>query len=301
VRWAHLNYTRNVCVYTQNIWDWVSFTCRKNVQRKTWERKRKGLVMRQGMKARYNGKEVIFRSILPKNLSNIWDVMMSIWYEEAESLWANRKHTSSIISIFKKNGMVPATTKEELDKVLSEHPEIKEVFIDWTERPMQRSVCYESQEKDYSWKKKRHTLKNIVFAWDNKMIIGVSKTIGGKNHDYSMLKKSWFMDALLWYILWVDLWFQGIKKDFPNHNVNIPKKNYKKKPLTKGEIEENRLISSIRVIIENIIGWAKKYRIIANRYRNRTRWNFKTVYRNRKHMVMLIVCWLYNMWKLKII
>jgi len=26
--------------------------------------------------------------------------------------------------------MVPATTKEELDKVLSEHPEIKEVFID---------------------------------------------------------------------------------------------------------------------------------------------------------------------------
>lgn len=105
------------------------------------------------------------------------------------------------------------------------------------------------------------------------------------------------MAALCWLVIWVDLWFQGILKDYPHHNINIPKKNYKKKPLTEEEKEENRVISSIRVIIENIIGRAKKYRIIANRYRNRIIWNFKTVTKNKKHIVMLTVCWLYNLWK----
>jgi hypothetical protein len=46
--------------------------------------------------------------------------------------------------------MVPATTKEELGRILANYPEIKEVFIDGTERPVQRSINYENQKKDYS-------------------------------------------------------------------------------------------------------------------------------------------------------
>jgi hypothetical protein len=196
--------------------------------------------------------------------------------------------------------LVPATTKEELDKILLEHPEIKEIYIDWSERPVQRSLNYESQEKDYSGKKKRHTQKNMIIAWDNKMVLWIWETVWWKTHDYALLKKTWFMESLIGYILWVDLWFQWIKSDFPNHIINIPKKNYKNKPLTQEEKDENWIISSIRVVVENIIGWAKKYRIIANRYRNRTRWEFKTVRNNRKHMVMQVVCWLYNLWKSKL-
>lgn len=222
---------------------------------------------------------------------------MSIWYEKTKSIWTSREHPSTTVRSFKKNGMVPATTKEELAKILLEHPEIKEVYIDWVERPVQRNSDYESQEKDYSWKKKRHTKKNIVLAWNNKMIIWISETVWWKEHDYSMLKKSWLMDALLWYILWIDLWFQWIKNDFPNHITNIPKKNYKKNPLTQEEKDENWIIASIRVIIENIIWRAKKYWIIANKYRNRIRWEFRTVKNNRKHKIMQTVCWLYNLWK----
>jgi len=287
----------NVLISPLIIWDRVSFTCGKNVWKRTWEKERKSLVRWEIMKIRHNGKEDVFCFILSKNISSLWDLMMSVWYEKTKSIWTNRKHPSTITGSFKKNGMVPATTSEELDKVLSEHPEIKEIFIDWTERPIQRSSNYESQEKDYSWKKKRHTQKNIVVTWDNKMIIGVWKTMWWKNHDYPMLKESWFMEVLVWCALWVDLWFQGIEKDFPHHNVNIPKKNYKKRPLTQDEKDKNRIIASVRVIVENIFGRAKKYRIIANRYRNRIRWNFKTVKTNRKHIVMLIVCWLYNLWK----
>lgn len=193
--------------------------------------------------------------------------------------------------------MVPATTAEELGKFLSEHPEIKEIIIDWTERPVQRSSNYENQKKDYSGKKKKHTLKNLVVTGNNKMIVWISKTVWWKMHDYPMLKKSEFMSVLLWYVIFVDLWFQWIKKDFPWHNIFIPKKNYKNNPLTEEEKNENRLISSVRVVVENIIGRAKKYRIIANRYRNRTRWAFSTVTSNRKHLVMMVVCGLYNLGK----
>jgi len=129
------------------------------------------------------------------------------------------------------------------------------------------------------------------------MIVWISKTVWGKTHDYPMLKKSEFMSVLLWYAIFVDLWFQWIMKDFPWHNIFIPKKNYKNKPLTEEEKDENRLISSVRVVVENIIGRAKKYRIIANRYRNRTRWEFTTVTSNRKHLVMMVVCGLYNLGK----
>ena len=193
--------------------------------------------------------------------------------------------------------MVPAATAKELDKILSAHPEIKEILIDWTERSVQRSSDYEKQKKDYSWKKKKHTLKNLVITGENKMILWISKTEWGKIHDYKMLKKSGFMTVLLWHAIFVDLWFQWILKDYPWHNIFIPKKKYKNKPLSDEEKEDNMLISSIRVVVENIIGRAKKYRIITNRYRNRIRWNFTTVESNRKHIVMLIVCGLYNLWK----
>ena len=252
------------------------------------------------MKTKYYGEKVVLHTILPQNISNICYIVMSIWHEKAKSIWTSWKYTTSFIRSFKKNGMVPATTKEELDRILATHPEIKEVFIDGTERPVQKSSDYESQQKDYSWKKKRHTQKNLVITWDNKMILAIWETKWWKQHDYKLLKESWFMELLLWYILRVDLWFQWIKTDYPNHHVNIPKKNYKNNPLTQEEKDENWIISSIRVIVENIIWRAKKYWVIANKYRNRLRGNFKTVKSNRKHIVMLVVSWLYNIWKSKI-
>jgi hypothetical protein len=137
----------------------------------------------------------------------------------------------------------------------------------------------------------------MIIAWDNKMILWIWETVWWKNHDYQILKETRFMESLIWYLIWVDLWFQWIKNDFPNHNINIPKKGYKHKPLTQEDKDENWIISSIRVIIENIIWRAKKYWIIAMRYRNRMRWKFRTVKNNRKHVIMQIVCWLYNLWK----
>ena len=52
-------------------------------------------------------------------------------------------------------------------------------------------------------------------------------------------------------------------------NVEIPKKRSKKNPLTKEDRQQNRNISSKRVVIENIIREVKIFRIVAEKYRNR--------------------------------
>lgn len=49
----------------------------------------------------------------------------------------------------------------------------------------------------------------------------------------------------------------------------MPKKKSKKEPLTKADKKNNRILSSERVSNENIIGMVKRFKIIADRYRNR--------------------------------
>jgi hypothetical protein len=59
----------------------------------------------------------------------------------------------------------------------------------------------------------------------------------------------------------------GLQKIHPN--TLMPKKRTKKKPLTKEDKQRNRELSSKRVLNENVIGMVKRFKIIADRYRNR--------------------------------
>jgi hypothetical protein len=65
----------------------------------------------------------------------------------------------------------------------------------------------------------------------------------------------------------VDTVYQGIQK--LHSNSEHPKKKSKKNPLTKEDKKQNQRISSIRIMIENIIRDVKIFRIIAEKYRNR--------------------------------
>jgi hypothetical protein len=73
-----------------------------------------------------------------------------------------------------------------------------------------------------------------------------------------------------------DTGYQGIKKF--HTNSSHPKKSSKNHPLTKEDKKGNRSISSSRVLNENVIGMVKRFKIVADRYRNRRkrfglRWN----------------------------
>ena len=65
----------------------------------------------------------------------------------------------------------------------------------------------------------------------------------------------------------MDTGYQGIAKI--HSNADIPKKRSKKNPLTKEDKQQNRSISSKRVVVENIIREVKIFRIVAEKYRNR--------------------------------
>jgi len=64
-----------------------------------------------------------------------------------------------------------------------------------------------------------------------------------------------------------DTGYQGIKKI--HVNSDLPKKKTKKCPLTSEDKKNNRRLSSQRVLNENVIGMLKRFKIIADKYRNR--------------------------------
>ena len=52
-------------------------------------------------------------------------------------------------------------------------------------------------------------------------------------------------------------------------NTVMPKKSSKKNPLTKDDKKKNKEISSERATNENVIYMIKRFKIVADRYRNR--------------------------------
>ena len=64
-----------------------------------------------------------------------------------------------------------------------------------------------------------------------------------------------------------DTGYQGLKKihDF----CELPKKRSKKNPLSNIERKYNQRIASDRVANENVIGMIKRFKIVADKYRNR--------------------------------
>lgn len=67
----------------------------------------------------------------------------------------------------------------------------------------------------------------------------------------------------------VDTGYQGIQKI--HTKSSIPKKRSKKNPLTKEDKKYNKEISKERIVVENVLGMLKRFRILSDRYRNRRR------------------------------
>jgi len=65
----------------------------------------------------------------------------------------------------------------------------------------------------------------------------------------------------------MDSGYQGIEA--LHENALTPKKKPKKGKLTKSQKRYNRMLSSERVLVENVLSWLKRFHILTDRYRNR--------------------------------
>lgn len=151
-------------------------------------------------------------------------------------------------------------------------PGIQDIFIDGTERRVQRPQKPSAQRKMYSGKKKAHTRKNMVISDENRRILLMVPTKSGRRHDKRLADKSGLPAVIPQNVtLWTDTGFQGWQEDHPN--VMMPTKATKHHPLTPEQKSENRVVSALRVVVEHAIGGYKRFRAASDIYRNR-RTNF---------------------------
>lgn len=181
------------------------------------------------------------------------------------------------------NKHLPARSLEQDNQIKQILAELEQeasdqIWIDGTERESSRPKEDEAQKAHYSGKKRYHTYKNLLITTFSRLIIFLSPTVSGSVHDYKMLKTA-LQPGLDWFKglqVWLDLGFQGFAKDYTCEQVHQPIKKPRKSKsnpdpkLTEAQKEYNRQISSLRVLVENVICGLKRYQILVQRFRNRS-------------------------------
>lgn len=127
-----------------------------------------------------------------------------------------------------------------------------------------------------------HTIKTQVEIGVDTLLIYSLRFAKGSIHDFKLFKFS-KVDYNNSNTLFVDKGYIGIEKI--HSNSIIPIKASKNHPLTKEEKWYNFEISKVRIAIEHVNAFIKKFKITSTRYRNR-RMNFK--------LFMTLICGIYN-------
>ena len=167
--------------------------------------------------------------------------------------------------------VLPARKINSIEEFVAQFPEVKDVFIDATERPIRRPGKSKAQNDHYSGRKKRHTKKSLVVGDEQGQVLILPPTKPGRRSDYFRFKQSGLGDILPPDVsTWVDLGFIGIEKDFPQLEVVMPHKKPKNGQLTPEQRQENAIISQLRIKIEHTICRLKRFRAVADIYRNHT-------------------------------
>ena len=179
---------------------------------------------------------------------------------------------------------LPERETERLAEVLGEY-EVLEFAQDGTERRRQRPTDDEKQRRYYSGKKKAHTLKNhLIVHPESRQVCYLSDTVPGKTHDKKLADES-NLTFPAQSLLEQDTGYQGYAPD--NVLLLQPKKKPRKQELTVSEKFVNRVISSGRIVVENVIAGVKRCRIVKDILRNR--------HEGFDDLIMDIACGLHNL------
>ena len=156
-----------------------------------------------------------------------------------------------------------------LKTLMEAHPEIKEVWVDATEQPIQRPSEKLARKQYYSGKQSEHTIKSQMLT-TKKLILHVSGNVPGSVSDSTVLAGSGIMHSIPKDVqVNLDRGYEGAEGRYPNNTVCKPKRAQRNHPLTLFEKLYNHLINKTRILVEHVIGRLKKFRIVSELYRNR--------------------------------
>jgi membrane-bound lytic murein transglycosylase B len=126
----------------------------------------------------------------------------------------------------------------------------------------------QSNKKNITQGKKRHTRKHTTGSTLKKRIILLSKARAGKVHDKKQLdEEDWVSNIPDQVVIEGDLGYQGLQNEFVN--VRLPHKKPRGKELTEHQKQENREFSAQRVKCEHAHAGMKRYNSVTAVYRNR--------------------------------
>lgn len=169
-----------------------------------------------------------------------------------------------------------------LEEFLEVFPELTDVVVDGTEQPRGQPKVKKGQQpgkkavgrpKDkkrfYSVKQGTHTLKTQLTVTPEGQIVHLSATASGRTHDMKVLRHSRLMARLPRHVrIWGDRGYTGLAKVYPDRETIVPTKRPKKGELSDDDRELNRLISKVRITVENAINRIKKFRACKEFFRN---------------------------------
>ena len=215
--------------------------------------------------------EKLFFILLYYKCYPTYDVMSFLYACDRSAACRRQQHLSALLEkTLKRKLVLPKRRIRSVEEFLNAFPEAKEVFIDGTERPIQRPQDKDRQKANYSGKKKRHTRKNIIISTKNKRIGFLSQTADGKESDITILRAT----APPRYIppnvkTHVDLGFKGLDREYPDHLISIPSRKPRTRDLTDAQRARNKKKSGVRVLVEHAIGGIKRFGIVSQVFRNK--------------------------------
>ncbi len=143
-------------------------------------------------------------------------------------------------------------------------------FTDCTEQQIPRPVDKQRRKIFYSGKKKRHTVKNQITVNNRGYILHKVGYKKGRKHEYGVYKNNHPVTPKE-VVNAFDLGYLGVETDFPEQLSALPYKKKINQCLSQEEIKFNTIHSKKRIIVEHTISRLKKYRILADVFRNKLR------------------------------
>ena len=169
------------------------------------------------------------------------------------------------------------------------------VMHDGTHVPKERATDRKERDASYSGKKKTYTNNVVLTANRDGLVIGMSDYAPGSNNDITVLRESGADLGLVTRCMegkrsdmevveYVDKGFRGVQRNHPASVLKMPLSH--KKSNTKAAKAHNRRVNSVRIMIEHVMRWCKRYARLRHRMRRMA---------HRARMEFLVVTGLVNL------
>src|ERR1043165_4302509 len=160
---------------------------------------------------------------------------------------------------------LPARHGRQLSEVLAAMPEVGEVLLDGTERPISRPEHKGRRDAHYSGRRKRTTVKNVVVTANHRVVL-LTPTVPGRRHDKTEADKARIRLPAGMRLL-ADSGLQGYRAGAAT--VCTPHKKPRERPLHWQHRRANRKLAQVRVAVEHVFSSVKRLGVLRQPLRMR--------------------------------